>query len=231
MAGRHGVLPRPGRQGPGRGAVLGSIGLHVGVAALMVGSALRPAQPLPEFKVYRVNIVSPPPQVLGDPEPAAPVVPKVVQQRPVEAPPKPQPKAPPVQKPTEQPKPKPKEESRPAQGRNPKPEEKVGGDGLNVQLDGELFPYPEYLNNIIRQINRFFRWTGAGGLTAEVYFVIRRDGSVEDIRLLQGSGNVEFDFEAMGAIEAVGTRGLFGPLPEGYKQDRLPVSFRFRPAF
>ena len=75
----------------------------------MVGSALRPAQPLPEFKVYQVNIVSPPPQVLGDPEPAAPVVPKVVQQRPVEAPPKPQPKAPPVQKPTEQPKPKPSE--------------------------------------------------------------------------------------------------------------------------
>jgi protein TonB len=195
----------------------------------MVGSALRPAPPLPEFKVYRVSIVSPPPQVAGEPEPVAPEVPKVVQERPVEAPPKPQPKAPPVQKPTAQP--KPKEESRPAQGRNPKPEEKVGGDGLNVQLDGELFPYPEYLNNIIRQINRFFRWTGAGGLTAEVYFVIRRDGTVEDIRLLRGSGNLEFDFEAMGAVEAVGTRGLFGPLPEGYTQERLPVSFRFRPAF
>lgn len=228
MAGLHGTLPRA-RQGPGRGALAASLGLHAALVLAMVASTLRPQPELPEFRVYRVNIVSPPPQVLGDPEPPAPEVPKVVQEKPVEAPPKPQPKAPPVQRPTVEEKPKP--EPKPVQGRNPEPEAKVGGEGLNIQIDGEAFPYPEYLANIVTQIHRYFRWTGASGLTAEVYFVIRRDGSVEDIRLLRGSGNVEFDYEAMGAIEAVGTRGMFGPLPEGYSSDRLPVAFRFRPAF
>ncbi len=230
MAGLHGTLPRV-RRGPGRGAIAGSVGLHAALVLLFIASGLRPQPELPELIVYRVNIVSPPPQVLGEPEPPTPEPPKVVQERPVEAPPKPQPKAPPVQRPTVQEKPEPKQESKPAQGENPEPTAKVGGDDLNIQIDGETFPYPEYLANIVTQIHRYFRWRGASGLTAEVYFVIRRDGSVQDIRLLRGSGNLEFDYEAMGAIEAVGTRGMFGPLPEGYKSDRLPVAFRFRPAF
>lgn len=230
MAGLQGTLPRA-RRGPGRGAFAASLGLHAAIVLIVIASGLRSQPELPEFRVYRVNIVSPPPQVLGEPEPATPEPPKVVQERPVEAPPKPQPKAPPVQRPTVQEKPEPKQESKPAQGRNPEPNAKVGGDDLNIQLDGEAFPYPEYLANIVTQIHRYFRWTGASGLTAEVYFVIRRDGSVQDIRLLRGSGNLEFDYEAMGAIEAVGTRGMFGPLPEGYSSDRLPVAFRFRPAF
>ena len=230
MTGLQGTVPRA-RQGPGRGAFAASVGLHAAVVLLFIASGLRPQPELPEFRVYRVNIVSPPPQVLGDPEPPKPETPKVVQERPVEAPPKPQPKAPPVQRPTVREEPKPKEEPKPAQGRKPEPEAKVSGEGLNLQIDGEAFPYPEYLANIVTQIHRYFRWTGASGLSAEVYFVIRRDGSVEDIRVLRGSGNLQFDYEAMGAIEAVATRGLFGPLPEGYKQDRLPVAFGFRPAF
>jgi len=230
VIGLQGTVPRA-RRGPGRGAFAASLGLHAAFVLLFVASGLRPQPELPEFRVYRVNIVSPPPQVLGDPEPPKPETPKVVQERPVEAPPKPQPKAPPVQRPTVREEPKPKQETKPAQGRNPEPEAKVSGEGLNLQIDGESFPYPEYLANIVTQIHRYFRWTGASGLTAEVYFVIRRDGSVADIRLLRGSGNLEFDYEAMGAIEAVATRGLFGPLPEGFKQDRLPVAFRFRPAF
>ena len=49
-------------------------------------------------------------------------------------------------------------------------------------MAGDAFPYPEYLENIIRQLNRYFRWTGAD-LTAQVGFEIQRDGSVKAIRV------------------------------------------------
>jgi hypothetical protein len=41
------------------------------------------------------------------------------------------------------------------------------------------------------------------------------------------SGSFSFDLEAQGAIEAAS--GAFGPLPEGYVNDVLPVSFFFDP--
>src|SRR5690606_8597953 len=202
---------------------------HAAFVLLFIASGLRPQPELPEFQVYRVSIVSPPPQGLGDPEPPKAEAPKVVQERPVAAPPTPQPKAPTVRGPTARAEAKPKEEPKPAQGRNPEPTAKVGGDGLDIRIDGETFPYPEYLENIVRQIHRYFRWTGASGLTAEVYFVIRRDGSVEDIRLLKGSGNGAFDYEAMRASAAVGTRVLWGPLPEGFEQAALAEAVPLRP--
>ena len=39
-----------------------------------------------------------------------------------------------------------------------------------------------------------------------------------------------FDLEAQGAIEAAANANAFGPLPEGYPADVLPVSFFFDPA-
>ena len=98
-----------------------------------------------------------------------------------------------------------------------------------MQLEGEQCPDPEYCDGIIRQIYRYFRWTGAPHLRAEVYFVIRRDGSVEDLRIVRPSGSLEFDFEAMGAIEQAGRRKAFGPLPPAFGRDRLPILFEFRP--
>jgi len=127
----------------------------------------------------------------------------------------------------------PKEEEKPAsppKGRNPKPEAKTGGEDIDVRIEGEDFPFPGYLENIQLQISRYFRWTGRSGLEAEIYFVIRKDGSVEDIRIVRGSGDMTFNFEAMAAIEQAGRRASFGPLPEGFAGDRLPVLFYFRPA-
>ncbi len=60
--------------------------------------------------------------------------------------------------------------------------------------------------------------------------MIRKDGTIEDIRLVRGSGDMSFNFEAMGAIEQAGRRAAFGPLPDGFSGDRLPVLFYFRPA-
>lgn len=241
-----------GRKGPGRRALLGSLGLH---AALLGGTLLAGVQfgrPQPEFRVYRVNIVSPPPAQVAEatppaepePEPPEPE-PEPPTPEPEPAPPEPEP-PPPEPEPEPEPEPTPQPERRPEPERPPPPapepreeprpqprpaerEQRRSGEGLNVQLTGEEFPYPEYLENIVRQIHRHFRWTGTQGLEAEVYFAIRPDGSVEDIRLLRGSGDVSFNFEALGAIEQAGNRRAFGPLPPGFQGDRLPISFYFRP--
>jgi TonB family protein len=101
-----------------------------------------------------------------------------------------------------------------------------GADVANVRVDGIEFPYPGYLQNVVRQIAVNFK-PSRGGLTAVVAFLIRRDGSVTGIRLTTRSGVYSFDTEAMGAVEAAARS--FGPLPAGFSDDVLPVIFSFDP--
>jgi protein TonB len=101
-----------------------------------------------------------------------------------------------------------------------------GADVANVRVDGIEFPYPGYLQNVVRQIAVNFK-PSRGGLTAVVAFMIRRDGSVTGIRLTTRSGVYSFDTEAMGAVEAAARS--FGPLPAGFADDVLPVVFSFDP--
>jgi TonB family protein len=105
----------------------------------------------------------------------------------------------------------------------------TGSDIANVKLQGKEFPYPEYLRNIVSQIYR--RWNRPVGtaLTAEVGFVILRDGSVREIRIVSSSRSYSFDLEAQGAVEVAGAAKAFGPLPQGYEADYLQVSFQFKP--
>lgn len=107
----------------------------------------------------------------------------------------------------------------------------AGGEGTDVvgiKTDGITFPFPGYLNNIVRQIYVNFSFRGAANLSAEVFFMIRRDGSVANFRWLQRSGSQVFDLECQGAIEAAGK--AFGPLPTGFTDDVLPVRFSFDPS-
>ncbi len=256
------VGPRPGAR-PGATAVLVALGLHALVAfAAWWGLQRAPTPPRATFRVYRVNIVSPPPQAYGPPtlgppvvnpsktaaptaKPAAPPAPKPapppkVAPKPAEkaakaakAPPKP------VEKVTKAPAKETSAETgkakgkagapAPARGWKPHPDAAVGGSGINVQLEGEEFPYPGYLENIILQISRFFRWNGSPDMRAEAYFVINRDGSVSDIQVTKSSGSFQFDLTVRGAIEAAGQRKAFGALPRGFEGDRLPISFYFQP--
>lgn len=101
-----------------------------------------------------------------------------------------------------------------------------GADVANVRVDGIEFPYPGYLQNVVRQIAVNFK-PSRGGVTAVVAFLIRRDGSVTGIRLTTRSGVYSFDTEAMGAVEAAARS--FGPLPAGFVDDVLPVIFSFDP--
>jgi protein TonB len=98
-----------------------------------------------------------------------------------------------------------------------------------VRTDGIEFPYPGYLNNIVRQIALNFQAPEGSLLNADVAFTIRRDGSVADVRVVRGSGDYEFDLEARGAVEAAAPR--FGSLPAGFSDDALPVVFSFDPKF
>ena len=107
------------------------------------------------------------------------------------------------------------------------PEGGRGADVANVKADGIAFPYPVYLANIVRQIALNFKPTARGALTAEVAFMIRRDGTVAGTRLTRRSSVYSFDQDALAAIELASHS--FGPLPDGFADDVLPVVFSFDP--
>ncbi len=108
----------------------------------------------------------------------------------------------------------------------------VGGQGAdvaNVKVEGIEFPFPGYLDNVVRQIALRFKPSRPGALRADVAFMLRRDGSIAGLRLTTRSGVYAFDTEAMGAVEAAAQARAFGPLPQGFPDDVLPVMFSFDP--
>jgi hypothetical protein len=221
------------RPKPDRRAVVGSLAAHGGLLLALWISGIVQAR-TPEFEVYRVKLYSPPAQVEA-PEAApvavnnairAPRVAERIPEKPKPPTPTPKPKPQVVEKPPEE-KPKPKEPE-PVQGPNAKADS-PGGQNIDVNIEGLQFPYPEYLENIILQLNRHFRWSGSPNLQNTIIFFINRDGSVEGIRVLTGSGDFNFDLQVMSAVEQAGRRGAFGPLPEGFVQSRLPIKFTFLP--
>jgi TonB family protein len=109
------------------------------------------------------------------------------------------------------------------------PEGGRGTDVVTVRTEGVEFPYPRYLENIVRQIAKNFTPPRNSPLSAEVLFLIRRDGSIADLRISRSSRNYAFDLEALGAVEAAGNAQAFGPLPDGFPDDVLPVIFSFDP--
>jgi protein TonB len=190
--------------------------------------------------IYKVNIVAAPPgeRAIGEVRPPD-TKPSPTPPKPVPEPVRPEPKVAPVTKttaaktaprstPTEAPAAaKPKSEA-PRAGGGP-----IGGSGTDVatvQTEGIEFPFPGYLNNIVRQVALAFKPTDTNsGLKAEVMFLIHRDGSVTNFRFVTKSGAYAFDLEAQGAIEAASR--YFGTLPEGFRDDVLPVVFSFDPRF
>lgn len=106
-----------------------------------------------------------------------------------------------------------------------------GADVATVRTEGIEFPYPGYLNNIVRQIALRFDPSARGSsLRAEVTFLLHRDGSISNLRFLKRSGVYAFDLEAQGSVEAAAGARAFGPLPAGFTDDVLPVIFSFDPS-
>lgn len=223
-----------------RGPIGISVGLHLTLVAIaLVGIRNEPAEVLPP--IYKVDIVAAPPgpRAIGvvRPEPITPPPAAPARTPPAPVPPRqsvmpvakavPQ-KAPPRATPVERPATPAATTPAPRAGGGP-----IGGRGTDVatvQTEGIEFPFPGYLNNIVRQIAlRFNPADASSGLRAEVRFVIRRDGSVIAIGFVTRSGSYAFDLEAQGAVEAAARE--FGPLPEGFRDDALPVVFSFDPRF
>lgn len=220
-----------GRGGTAAG-ITGTVLVHAAAVALLWVTVEPPDIGPP---VYAVELVAAP-----APTPTAKPAPEVVQRPPAEepapnkpAPPKPTDKpAPPKPKPTEKPPEKTEPNPRSTPTNAPLPGEKpsTGSDLVSVSIPGIQFPFPEYLRNIVQEVYR--RWErplGNAALRAEVSFLILRDGTVREIRLTRPSGSFSFDLSAQGAIEAAGTAGAFGALPDGWQADVLPVSFYFTP--
>ncbi|MEP6495752.1 MAG: energy transducer TonB [bacterium] len=222
-----------------------SILLHGAVIAAFIVLRSGSSAPLPPM--YKVQLIAAPAGeraigvVQNEPQPTppkpaptppvAPVtksVPPTVKAPPkTKAPPKAAP-APVVATPTPPTKAAPPPTAAPAAGGGP-----TGGKGAdvaNVDTPGIDFPYPWYTQNITRRLILAFGQPKIA-LTAEVRFIIRRDGTVdpESIRMVTPSRDYSFNQQALGAVEAVANAKLFGPLPPGFQEDILPVTFRFSP--
>jgi protein TonB len=104
-----------------------------------------------------------------------------------------------------------------------------GTDVATVRTEGVDFPFPGYLENIVRQVAKNFAEHRNSNVRAEVSFLIKRDGSVSAISFVTRSGDYSFDLDAQGAVEAAGKNNGFGPLPNGFSDDVLPVIFSFDP--
>ena len=208
----------------------------------------KPEAPRVTAPVYKVDLVAAPPgpRAIGEvrPQPAQPVPPP---ETPAPTPPRPQQltpdrmppppstrpparRTPPQSTPTQTPvQPRVPAQREPAPVAGGGPEGGRGSDVANVRTEGIEFPFPGYLENIVRQIALRFKAPGNAALRAEVKFLIRRDGSAEIVQFVQRSGAFAFDLEAQGAIEQAGQVRAFGPLPTGYENDVLTVVFSFDP--
>lgn len=224
------------------GGVFASVVLHAGLVAAFI--YLRPSSPPPTPPVYSVQLIAaapgpmstgvvqeppatPPPKTAPTPPPPA----KSVPVRPKVAPPKAKSKpAPKVATPTTQPQTKtpPPQTPQPTAGGGPTGG--AGSDVANLTTNGIEFPYPGYIRGITNAILRAFGTTRMA-YTAEVRFVIRRDGSVDpaSISLVTSNGPYSFQQQALGAVESASNANAFGPLPPGFREDILPVNFRFSP--
>jgi len=203
-----------------RSAVVGSIAIHIlAVSVLFRAPSSLEAVPL---RTYRVRLVAAAAELAPRTQRPSPPKPTEMERR--ERLPEPTPR----ETPSTEAETRVEPEVEPAQP--PAAAEESGEETVNVQLDGAVFAFPEYLENIVRQINRYWRRpTGGRHLRAEIVFVIHRDGGVSEIGWAQKSGVTAFDLEAQGAVEAAGRSLAFGPLPEGYPRDELRVSFYFDP--
>jgi protein TonB len=227
--------------------------LHAAIATLLFNT-LKERKPVALPPMYRVNIVAAPPgeRAIGEVKSGqakattAVTQPSAAQSTLKEMP---LPKAKPAQKTPARatpsaPKPGAKAGAADAKAvPNPKteaPSPKAGGgpvggkgtDVATVRSDGIEFPFPGYLNNIVRQIALNFKPRNTNAqLKAEIRFLIHRDGSVSDLTFIRRSGNFSFDLEAQGAVEAASSARRFGPLPDGFPDDVLPVVFSFDPEF
>lgn len=224
-------MTRALRAGERAGVTAGLVGTAVLHGAILVVLLLLARVPDPFLAtVYQVELIAAPAptaarrvatEAVAPPPPrTAPVQERTTRTTPVTPP------APPRAQPRTEPAPRVANPVEPLPGETPS----TGTNIANVRIEGVAFEFPWYLERIVEQVYR--RWSRppvGTPLRAEIAFTILRDGTVKDITFVQRSGNITFDLDAFGAIEAAARVRAFGPLPDGFQGDALPVSFYFAP--
>lgn len=184
--------------------------MGAGLWLLATGRAERRLPP-----VYQVSLVSAaelaPRRSHPEPAPAQPVEEESPEPEPEETVPDPE-KAPETPKPREE-RPTPK----------PGPERETAEGDLPVTLEGKPFPFPWYLEQLVRKVERNWRPT-SNTLQATIHFRIDAEGRIREVAVHESSGNPLFDLAARRAIEAAGP---LPPLPDEYQGDWLGVYFVF----
>jgi protein TonB len=199
-------------------SLLISILLHVVLLwALLNLFNIVPDMRLPE-KIYQVKILQPimrSRQPEPEPEQEA-ETPVIEEEKPAEVKPK-------EKKPEKKPEPKPEPQHEPMDVSM----EKETQDGTSISVEGERFPFSYYLSAIERKVSQnWFSGVSSGGveLSCIVYFRLRKDGRIEDLRVEQGSGNSYFD---RSATRAVRSAAPFPPLPRAFTDEFLGIHFTF----
>lgn len=252
MRGLRGRASAEGVRGAG---IAGSLGLHaLALATLLMAGATKTRPPL--LTAYRVDLIAAPApaappvastQAAPVPEPPRPAAAPAVTRTPPApvTPPRsgvpaaapaprpaaatPEPPAAASRTPAAPPSPPPSAAA-PSSPLAPGATPGVGADPATVRTEGVEFPFPGYLRNLVAQVYRRWRPPSTNAaLQAEVFFFVHRDGSVTGLQFIRRSGSFAFDLEAQGAVEAATRAAAFGPLPDGYAADVLPVSFFFSP--
>ncbi len=225
-----------GRAGPGKREMIVSIVGHVVVIVLAwIATQFRPAPTF--YETVQIQMFSPPPAQAEEVQEVAVPEEELVVEAPEpeeESPPPPEPEeVTPTPEPVTQPEPTPDPppEDPPERTTTDDPEAETseeGGEDLNVRLEGLRRDYPAYYGNIVSQLRLCFR-APAGRHSATVRFQVHRDGTVSEIDKVESTGNLAFDVRAIEAVERCGETGRFGPLPDEFPWDVLPIEFFFAP--
>ena len=105
--------------------------------------------------------------------------------------------------------------------------EKEAEDGTSIAVEGDKFPFSYYLSAIERKVSQNW-FSGVSsesvGHSCGVYFRVRKDGRIEDLRSERSSGHSYFDRSATRAIRSAAP---FPPLPRAFSDEFLGIHFTF----
>lgn len=93
--------------------------------------------------------------------------------------------------------------------------------GSRIGVDNPDFTYGYYLDRLLSLIDAQWQRPNMGEARAVIHFVIARNGSISDVRVVETSGYNAFDFAALRAVQSAAP---FPPLPRGYRNDSLGVN-------
>jgi protein TonB len=205
----------------------------------------------PALDVYAVELmdvtqqpVAPPPAPVEEPEPEVeeppadePVVEEIEEEAPI--PEEPAPRRVVMKPPPEQERPsleerleqrlREQDESRPEPTQERPREEPPPAQTGSARVTAQRFPYSWYLSIVQGKVSSNWSQPSArliveDSLTTSVSFVIRRDGSVHDVRVVRSSGRSTVD---QSAAKAVRESVPFPPLPDDYLEQRLDITIDF----